>query len=88
MLNAALQTDRIGPEKEMPTLEKEMPRLEKEVARLAALAATGILDTEPEASYDAITRLSVEYFQADTALLGFADDSRVWIKSHSGQVVR
>jgi EAL domain-containing protein (putative c-di-GMP-specific phosphodiesterase class I) len=74
MLNAALQTDRIEPE--------------KEVARLVALAAIGILDTEPEASYDAITRLSVEYFEADTALLGFADDSRVWIKSHSGQAVR
>ncbi|MDR3774795.1 MAG: EAL domain-containing protein [Terracidiphilus sp.] len=74
----------------MPDVEVEVDNteLEQEAARLAALLSTGILDTEPEASYDAITRLSVEYFQADAALLGFADQSRVWIKSHSGHPVR
>ena len=56
--------------------------------RLAALVSTGILDTAPESGYDAITRLAAEYFQADTALLGFADESRVWIKSHWGEAVR
>ena len=56
--------------------------------RLAALVSTGILDTAPESEYDAITRLAAEYFQADTALLGFADESRVWIKSHWGEAVR
>ena len=61
---------------------------QQEDARLAALAATEILDTEPEASYDAITRLAAEYFQADTVLLGFADASRVWIKSYWGEAVR
>jgi EAL domain-containing protein (putative c-di-GMP-specific phosphodiesterase class I) len=61
---------------------------EQETARLAALAATRILDSEPEAPYDAITRLCAEYFQADTVLLGFADESRVWIKSFAGQSVR
>lgn len=59
-----------------------------EAARLAALISTEILDTEPEPTYDAITRLAAEYFQADTALLGFADESRVWIKSHWGEAVR
>jgi len=59
-----------------------------EDARLAALISTEILDTEPEASYDTITRLAAEYFQADAALLGFADESRVWIKSHWGEAVR
>lgn len=62
--------------------------LAKEDARLRALASTGILDTEPEPSFDAITRLSAEYFQADTVLLGFADASRVWIKSYWGEAVR
>jgi len=61
---------------------------QQEVARLAALASTGILDTAPEPSYDAITRLAAEYFQADTVLLGFADESRVWIKSYWGEAVR
>ena len=56
--------------------------------RLAALAATGILDTEPESCFDAITRLCAEYFRADTVLLGFGDESRVWIKSFWGEAVR
>jgi GAF domain-containing protein len=61
---------------------------DQEVSRVAALASTGILDTEPEASYDAITRLCADYFQADTVLLKFADESRVWIKSCAGQALR
>lgn len=61
---------------------------QQEATRLAALHATGILDTEPEASFDAITRLSAEYFRADTVLIGFGDESRVWIKSAWGEQVR
>ena len=60
----------------------------QEEARLSALAATGILDTEPEANFDAITRLCAEYFRADTVLLSFGDASRVWIKSYWGEAVR
>jgi EAL domain-containing protein (putative c-di-GMP-specific phosphodiesterase class I) len=74
----------------MPNVEWEIARIDEqpEEARLAALISTDILDTLPEAAYDAITRLAAEYFQADTALLGFADESRVWIKSHWGEAVR
>jgi len=61
---------------------------QEEQARLKALAATGILDTAPEASFDAVTCLAAEYFKADTVLLGFGDESRVWIKSHWGEPVR
>jgi EAL domain-containing protein (putative c-di-GMP-specific phosphodiesterase class I) len=60
----------------------------QEEARLAALVSTGILDTEPEASFDAITRLAAEHFRADTVLLGFADQGRIWMKSHWGEPVR
>jgi EAL domain-containing protein (putative c-di-GMP-specific phosphodiesterase class I) len=60
----------------------------EEEDRLAALASTGILDTPPEPGYDAVTRLAVEYFHADAALLGFADESRIWIKSYWGEPVR
>jgi EAL domain-containing protein (putative c-di-GMP-specific phosphodiesterase class I) len=60
----------------------------QEDARLSALAATEILDTEPEPAFDAITRLSAEYFRADTVLLGFADASRIWTKSYWGEAVR
>ena len=61
---------------------------ESEDARLVALAAAEILDTEPEACFDAITRLAAEYFQADTVLLSFADESRVWVKSSWGESLR
>ena len=61
---------------------------EQEDARLGALAATGILDSAPEPSFDAITRLAAEYFKADSVLLGFADESRIWIKSFWGEPVR
>lgn len=59
-----------------------------EDARLTALASTAILDTPPEASFDAITRLCAEYFKADTVLLGFGDEGRVWIKSYWGEPLR
>src|SRR5579863_7636133 len=59
-----------------------------EASRIAALASYAILDTPPEACYDHITRLAAEYFQADSACLGFADESRVWIKSWWGEHVR
>jgi EAL domain-containing protein (putative c-di-GMP-specific phosphodiesterase class I) len=74
----------------MAQVELAISKMEKpeEDARLEALASSGILDTAPEASFDAITRLAAEYFKADTVLLGFADESRVWIKSYWGEPVR
>jgi len=59
-----------------------------EDARLAALNSVEILDTPPEAAYDAITRLAAEYFQADSAGISFCDESRVWMKSCWRQVPR
>jgi EAL domain-containing protein (putative c-di-GMP-specific phosphodiesterase class I) len=61
---------------------------QQEDERLAALISTGILDTPPEPGYDAVVRLAAEYFQAEAAILGFGDESRVWIKSTWGQKVR
>ena len=74
----------------MPQAELQNGRIDwhEEDARLSALASTGILDSAPEASFDAITRLTAEYFKADTVLLEFADESRVWIKSYWGEPVR
>ncbi len=74
----------------MPQAELQTGKIDwqEEDARLSALASTGILDSAPEPSFDAITRLTAEYFKADTVLLGFADESRVWIKSYWGEPVR
>jgi EAL domain-containing protein (putative c-di-GMP-specific phosphodiesterase class I) len=63
-------------------------KTEREDSRLAALAATGILDTRPEPGFDAITHMAAQFFRADTVLLGFADESRLWIKSYWGEPVR
>jgi EAL domain-containing protein (putative c-di-GMP-specific phosphodiesterase class I) len=71
-----------------PLLATEILEPELETMRLAALVSTEILDTAPEPSFDTITRLCAEYFKADTVLLGFADESRVWIKSYAGQAIR
>ena len=59
-----------------------------EADRLAALHVTGILDTEPEAIYDTLTRLTAEYFQADVVVLGFGDETRLWAKSSWGEQIR
>jgi EAL domain-containing protein (putative c-di-GMP-specific phosphodiesterase class I) len=74
----------------MPEIEFETGSVDRqeEEARLSALASIRILDTPPESGYDAITRLAAEYFQADSAGLGFADESRIWIKSHFGEHAR
>src|ERR1700691_4896476 len=62
-------------------VEQEMD-CQQEDARLDAL------DTPPQPAFDAIPRLAAEYCQADTVLLGFADESRIWIKSYWGEPVR
>ena len=69
-------------------IELRVADQQQEDARLATLYATGILDTPPEPGYDAITRLAAEYFQADSAAIAFADESRIWMKSCWRQVVR
>ena len=61
---------------------------QREQLRLTALRSTGILDSPPEAIFDTITRLAAEYLHADSAMLGFADESRIWVKSFWGHAVR
>jgi EAL domain-containing protein (putative c-di-GMP-specific phosphodiesterase class I) len=69
-------------------IERERPCSKGEGARLAALESLAILDTAPEPGYDAITRLAADYFEAELAFIGFADETRVWVKSHVGGVFR
>jgi EAL domain-containing protein (putative c-di-GMP-specific phosphodiesterase class I) len=68
--------------------DQERRTRREETARLAALASYAILDTAPEPCFDTITRLAAEYFHADAAYLGFADESRIWFKSWCGRQVR
>ena len=75
-------------DKQRAKREQEHASLRLESARLAALESYCILDTPPEPCFDSITRLAAEYFHADASCLGFADESRVWIKSWWGRHVR
>ncbi|MDR3737486.1 MAG: EAL domain-containing protein [Terracidiphilus sp.] len=59
-----------------------------ETARQLDLDSYAILDTPPEAGYDAITQLAAEYCDAAACTLNFADNTRVWTKSHLGPCVR
>jgi EAL domain-containing protein (putative c-di-GMP-specific phosphodiesterase class I) len=69
-------------------LESRQIDRRQENLRLAVLASYAILDTPAEPCYDTITRLAADYFGADSACLGFADETRVWLKSWWGQNIR
>jgi signal transduction histidine kinase/ActR/RegA family two-component response regulator len=56
--------------------------------RLAALRRYGILDTEPEAAFDDITRLVAHVCQTPMATVTFIDAGRQWFKSEVGMGVR
>ncbi|WCM95159.1 sensor domain-containing phosphodiesterase [Acidovorax sp. NCPPB 2350] len=55
-----------------------------EPERLAALRATGLLDTPPSEEFDRITRLASDVFDVPIALVSFVDADRQWFKSRVG----
>src|SRR5580704_543301 len=68
-------------------MDRAKPLRDEESDRLQALESLAILDTPPEPGYDAITRLAADYFEAEWALIVFADETRLWVKSHVGEVL-
>jgi CheY-like chemotaxis protein len=60
----------------------------RERERLAALRATGLLDTPPEERFDRITREAGERFAAPMVTLSLVDADRQWFKSRQGVAVR
>lgn len=59
-----------------------------EAKRLAALDSYGILNTAPEAEYDAIAKLASEICGTPVSLITLIDESRQWFKSAQGTEVR
>jgi GAF domain-containing protein len=58
--------------------------LQNEQHRLECLHNYQILDTLPEASFDRLTRLVANIFNAPMALLSLVDKDRQWFKSRHG----
>ncbi|SFO57431.1 diguanylate cyclase (GGDEF) domain-containing protein [Cohaesibacter marisflavi] len=52
--------------------------------RLQELKRYAILDTEPEETFDRITRLTRDLFDTPIALISLADENRQWFKSKQG----
>ncbi len=55
-----------------------------EVQRLAALHELGVLDSPPEAAFDALTRLAASICIVPVAMLSLVDEHHQWIKSSVG----
>jgi GAF domain-containing protein len=57
---------------------------ENEATRLAALHDLGILDTDPEESFDRITRVATTLFNVPMSTITLVDTNRQWFKSCQG----
>lgn len=55
-----------------------------DAARLASLEDTGLLDSEPEECFDALTALAARLLDAPTALMSLVDNERQFFKSQFG----
>lgn len=55
-----------------------------ETARQAELHRFAILDTLPEAAFEAVARRAAQHYAAPIALVGFLDAERYWIKARFG----
>ncbi|WP_170162304.1 diguanylate cyclase domain-containing protein [Caldimonas tepidiphila] len=60
------------------------PLTADEDARIALLSAIGLLDSEPEAVFDRVTRLASRLFGTPIALISLIDEQRQWFKSRVG----
>ena len=56
----------------------------READRLSSLRALGILDTPPEAHFDAVCRLARTLFSVPHAWISLVDADRLWCKAASG----
>lgn len=68
----------------MSTFLQHQIEANPETDRVAALHNYKVLDTPPDPSFDNITRLASQLFNAPLAMINFVDENRIWSKSHIG----
>lgn len=59
-----------------------------EQARLAALRGLGVLDTQPEETFDLIVRMATDHLEVPIALVTLVDERRQWFKACYGLDLR
>lgn len=68
----------------LPLARPAYPVPDDEAARLAALAASGLVDSAPEEVFDRVTRLAGQLTGCPMAALSLLTSSRQWFKSRVG----
>jgi len=68
----------------LPNPDPGFPVADEEAQRLAALAATGLVDSLPEARFDRIVRLASKVTESPIALISLLTARRQWFKARVG----
>jgi excisionase family DNA binding protein len=68
----------------LPVPDPAYPVPPNEAARLAALHATGLVDTPPEDVFDRLTRLAAQVTDCPMALITLLTSERQWFKARTG----
>ena len=68
----------------MSTFLQQQIETNPETDRIAALHSYKVLDTPLDPSFDNITLLASQLFNAPLAMINFVDENRIWSKSHIG----
>ena len=74
----------VAPAEQPRTVRKVSAEDDNELERLASLHRTGLLDSRPEAAYDAIVHLASEIMGSPIALVSLVDHDRQWFKAKLG----
>ena len=72
----------------MNTFLQQQIETNPEKDRITALHNYKVLDTPLDPSFDNITLLAAQLFNAPLALINFVDENRIWSKSHFGTDVK